>query len=170
MRHQFKAEQLIPYPIEDVFRFFADPNNLPLLMPSWQAARIDEMVNVLPPPPATSFSGSDSVIVGSKSKITISIRPFPLSPVRLSWVAVIEDFRWLQGFCDVQQRGPFKYWRHCHMLKSEGAGTYLQDAVEYELNFGLLGEMANAVFMRHQLTATFRYRQRRTLELLAKRD
>jgi ligand-binding SRPBCC domain-containing protein len=88
-------------------------------------------------------------------------------PLRIAWIAVIEDFQWLQGFCDVQQRGPFKYWRHCHTVRREGSGTRLQDAVEYELPLGILGRTANAVFVRRQLEATFRYRQQRTLELLA---
>jgi ligand-binding SRPBCC domain-containing protein len=168
MRYQFKAAQSIPYPLETVFLFFADPENLPRLMPQWQKARIDKMVSVSPPPPPNLFPGSERVVAGSGSQITISIRRLPLSPIRLPWVAVIEDFRWLQGFCDVQQKGPFKYWRHCHTLSQEGTGTRLQDTVEYEIPLGIMGAVANLVFVRRQLAATFRYRQKRTLELLAR--
>ncbi len=167
MPHRFIAEQLIPYPIETVFAFFADPANLPRLMPSWQNARIDAATYIAPPPPLHLFPGSDRIQAGTGSRITLTIRPVPYSPIRLPWVAVIEDFRWLEGFCDVQLRGPFKYWRHCHTITATTTGTKLVDAVEYEPPFGPLGSLANTLFIHRQLEATFAYRHRRTLELLA---
>jgi hypothetical protein len=39
--------------------------------------------------------------------------------------------------------------------------------VEYELPFGLLGEVANAVAMKRQIRALFAYRQRMLPELLS---
>jgi ligand-binding SRPBCC domain-containing protein len=171
MRYRFQAEQWLPYPLETVFAFFADPANLPRLMPDWQRARIDHATFAAPPPPPKLFPGSDRITAGTGTRLTITIRPLPLLPFRLPWIAVIEDFRWLEGFCDVQERGPFAYWRHCHTVRAETrngiAGTHLRDAVEYEPPFGPLGSIANAIFLRRQLAATFRFRQKRTLELLA---
>lgn len=167
MRYHFTAEQHLPYPLETVFAFFADPANLPRLMPAWQRTRIDAATFVAPPPPPHPFPGSDNIVAGSGSRMTLTIRPIPLSPVRLPWVALIEDFRWLEGFCDIQLRGPFAYWRHCHNLAATPTGTHLTDAVEYELPLGPLGSLANTLFIRRQLAATFAYRQQRTLELLA---
>jgi ligand-binding SRPBCC domain-containing protein len=167
MRLHFQAEQDIPYPLETVFCFFADPANLPRLMPAWQNARIDQATYVAPPLPPVPFAGSDKIIAGNGTRLTITIRPVPLSPIRVPWEASIEDFHWLSGFCDVQLRGPFRYWRHCHTLHAVPAGTRLRDAVAYELPLGPLSGVANALFVRHQLAATFRFRQRRTLELLA---
>jgi ligand-binding SRPBCC domain-containing protein len=171
MRYRFQAEQWLPYPLETVFAFFADPANLPRLMPDWQKARIDRSSYVAPPPPPTPFAGSERIVAGTGTRLTITIRPLPLLPIRLPWEAAIEDFRWLEGFCDVQERGPFAYWRHCHKVHAEPrdgvAGTYLKDEVAYEPPLGPLGAVANAVFLKHQLAATFRFRQKRTLELLA---
>lgn len=166
MRLHFRAEQQIPYPIETVFAFFANPANLPRLMPGWQKARIDHASYVAPPPPPAPFPGFEKIIAGDGTQLTITIRPVPFSPVRVPWDALIEDFQWLQGFCDVQVRGPFRYWRHCHTLQPTANGTLLRDAVEYELPLGPLSSLADALFVRHQLAATFRFRQRRTLELL----
>jgi len=167
MRQHFETEQWLPYPLEQVFAFFADPQNLPRLMPAWQRARIESAALIPPPPPQRSFVGFDAIRAGTGSRMTLTIRPFPFSPIRLPWEALIEDFRWLKGFCDVQTRGPFKYWRHCHTVLPSGRGTLLTDSVEYELPMGALGTFANWIFVRHQLAATFRFRQRRTLELLA---
>jgi ligand-binding SRPBCC domain-containing protein len=168
MRKTFSADQHLPYPLETVFAFFADPDNLPRLMPDWQRARIDSAIFMPPAPPATLFPGWDKVKAGNGTRLTITIRPVPFSPIRVPWDARIEDFRWLEGFCDVQLKGPFKYWRHCHTLKATDTGTLLHDAVEYEPPLGPLGAIANTLFLRKGLAATFRFRHERTLELLAK--
>ena len=91
-------------------------------------------------------------------------------PVRLKWDALIEDFRWREGFCDRQVSGPFKYWRHCHSVRSDAAGTLLRDAVEYELPLGALGRLANALAVKRQIAGIFALRHRRTLELLAAKE
>jgi ligand-binding SRPBCC domain-containing protein len=168
MRHHFQTEQQLPYPITTVFAFFADPANLPRLMPNWQCARIDQATYVPPPPPPLPFPGSEAITAGTGTRLNLTIRPIPFSPIRVSWDALIEDFRWLHGFCDVQLRGPFRYWRHCHTLESNANGTLLRDSLEYELPLGLLGNLADKLFIRHQLASTFRFRHRRTRELLAK--
>jgi ligand-binding SRPBCC domain-containing protein len=172
MPHHLDAEQFLPYPLETVFTFFADPANLPRLMPAWQSARLEHAMYFFPPRPQPAFSGSDAIIAGDGTTLTLSLRPFPLSPVRIRWVAMIEDFKWLQGFCDLQVRGPFSYWRHCHEVRSATSaagepGTLLRDIVDYELPLGPLGRAANAMFVRRQIASTFRFRHRRTLELLS---
>jgi ligand-binding SRPBCC domain-containing protein len=169
MPHHFTAEQHLPYPLEMVFSFFADPANLPRLMPNWQRARIEAANYIAPPPSPTAFPGSERITAGSGTTLTLTVRPFPFSPVRLRWDALIEDFRWLEGFCDVQTCGPFASWRHCHTLRATSYGTHLTDSVTYTLPLGPLGRLANAVGVRQQIAATFRYRQRRTLELLRKK-
>ena len=178
MRHVYQAEQWLPFAIETVFLFFANPENLPRLMPAWQKARIEEAMFAPPlQQPGGVAPSRAGVVAGQGTKMTISFRPFPFSPVRVPWDAEITEFEWNNHFCDVQHRGPFAYWKHCHRLKTYEqagrAGTLLGDHVEYELPGGALGDLANALFVRHQMGHIFRYRQRRTLELLplmAKRD
>jgi ligand-binding SRPBCC domain-containing protein len=167
MPFHFTAEQHLPYPLETVFTFFADPANLPRLMPAWQDARIHHAHYIAPPPPPYAFAGSERITAGNGTELTLTIRPFPFSPIRLPWVARIEDFRWLEGFCDIQLRGPFATWRHCHNLRATDTGTHLNDSVTYTPPLGPLGAIADALFIKRQLAATFRFRQQRTLELLA---
>jgi ligand-binding SRPBCC domain-containing protein len=167
MRHHFQAEQWLPYPREKVFAFFANPANLPPLMPRWQDARV-EMVECVPPPLACAASG---FAAGKGSLITISFRVIPIFPLRLRWDAYIAEFRWNDFFCDEQRRGPFKYFRHCHRTREEVregiAGTVVTDAVEYELPLGLLGELANALAIKRQIRGLFAYRQRMLPVLLS---
>jgi ligand-binding SRPBCC domain-containing protein len=173
MRFSFKTEQWLPYPPELVFAFFANPENLPRLMPRWQQARIEEAVFAPPPPRPEGAPRYPGMAAGGGTRLTISVKPFPYAPFRVPWEARIEDFRWNEGFCDVQERGPFLYWRHCHRVAAANsvatgdAGTLLRDEVSYELPLGGLSGMANRLVVERMLGYTFRYRQTRTALLLA---
>jgi ligand-binding SRPBCC domain-containing protein len=168
---RFRVEQWLPHPVEFVFAFFANPANLPHLMPAWQRARIDE-IELHPAPPKPSGGHEQSIAAGIGTRLTLSFRPAPLSPVRVSWVAKIENFHWDHRFCDRQIRGPFLYWRQCHNVQAWESertgehGTLIVDTIEYELPFGKLGRMTNRVAVRRMIASVFRHRHRRTEELL----
>lgn len=169
MRHLFKTEQWLPYPLESVFAFFANPANLPQLMPAVQRPRIEEAHIISPAPyggpPSTPFAA------GPESRITLSFRPVAHLPFRTSWQAEISSFAWYDHFCDTQLRGPFRFWQHCHQFCTERRGltqgTLLRDVVEYEPPAGALGTIADKLFIERRLKALFEHRQTRTFELLS---
>ncbi|HEY0784702.1 MAG TPA: SRPBCC family protein [Acidobacteriaceae bacterium] len=169
MRHRLQFQQWVPYPVPQVFAFFANPENLPPLMPGWQKARIDSATLLSPAtrPPHHQHT----VAAGEGTRMTISFRPLPLSPVRMHWDARIPEFVWDDHFCDEQLQGPFAYWRHCHRVLAETragvAGTLVSDDVTYEMKFGPLGEVANLLGGALQMRALFAFRQRQLLKLLA---
>lgn len=170
MRYTFQTEQWVPYPVELVFAFFANPENLARLMPAWQRPRIEEASYVAPPPrpaepdPARRFH---SFAAGAGSQFTISFRPFPYSPIRMPWEAYITEFEWNDHFCDEQRRGPFGYWRHCHRVAEEPrgdmAGTRIADDLAYELPFSFFTEransLANSLIVARQIKSIFKFRQ-----------
>jgi ligand-binding SRPBCC domain-containing protein len=178
MLHTFEAEQWLPFPVETVFAFFANPENLPRLMPAWQKARIEEASFAPPPPrpaPSDPTLNFPSIAAGAGTTMTISFRPFPFSPIRVPWDAEITDFAWNDHFCDIQTRGPFAYWKHCHSVQAETrlspsgdstAGTLLRDKLEYEMHLGALGELGHTLFARRQIASIFAFRQQRTAALL----
>jgi ligand-binding SRPBCC domain-containing protein len=170
MRHTYHSEQWLPYSVDLVFTFFSNPENLPRLMPPWQKARIEEAA--LTAPELRVGSRIKGTVAGPGSRITLSFKPFPYAPLRVSWVAEITEFVWNDHFCDHQLRGPFTYWHHCHSLRSETrthiSGTLLRDEVGYELPLGKLGELANPL-VTGQLRNTFAYRHKRTDELLSRK-
>ena len=157
MPHHFETSQWLPYPPELVFAFFANPENLPRLMPKWQNARIEEAVFAPPPPRPLNSPRYPGIAAGDGTRLTLSLRPFPFAPFRIPWEAQIEDFRWNHGFCDIQLRGPFTSWRHCHTVTAKDSGTTLHDTVTYDL----------PIAIRPILAYIFRHRHQRTIELLA---
>lgn len=171
MRQRFTTQQWLPLPVPVVFAFFANPANLPPLMPTWQKARIDAVaLRPAPPPPEGTPTG---IAAGDGTEITITARALPWLPLRGSWLARIEGFRWNQGFCDVQVRGPFRFWRHCHSVQEapeagedSAKGTLIRDEVEYELP--LLGSVASVdrFVARPALRRVFECRQKQARNLL----
>jgi ligand-binding SRPBCC domain-containing protein len=162
MRQHFRTEQSLPYARELVFAFFANPMNLPRLMPKWQRARIEEVTLVPPKRPAGALPG---IAAGRGTRILLSARPFPGSPLRGGWEALIDDFHWNESFCDLQVKGPFVSWRHCHSLheRTDGQpGIVVRDDVEYEPPAALF----SSPIAKMALAQVFRYRQQRTAELM----
>ena len=172
MRHTFHSEQWLPYPVELVFDFFANPENLPSLMPPWQKARIEDAAFAPPPPRRSTDPPHRGIAAGVGTRMTLTFRPFPFSPVRVPWEAEITDFIWNHRFCDRQVRGPFAYWNHCHRVRSEhradGPGTLLSDDIEYEMPFGKFGELAQHLVLTRQLRRSFAYRHASASDLLSR--
>lgn len=171
MKQQFAAEQWFPFPRTLVFAFFANPGNLPPLMPGWQKARIDEATFCPPPPRPDDTPDYGTRAAGAGTRLTISARAVPFLPLRAPWLALIEDFRWNEGFCDVQLSGPFAYWRHCHSVrdganpKTGAQGTIVRDHVTYMLPLDPLSRLGLPI-ARGAMLALFKYRQGRAKTLM----
>ncbi|GAC1658437.1 MAG: hypothetical protein NVS9B15_20170 [Acidobacteriaceae bacterium] len=166
MRHRFETEFWAPYPIEQVFGFFANPENLPRIMPTWQKARIESGKLTTP----LDMPHVPHAVAGDASELLITFRPLPFVPLRSSWRALITEFVYLSHFCDAQISGPFKSWHHCHRVRSELRdginGTVVRDEVEYELPLAPISDFACPI-ANLNIAGLFRYREKETLRLLA---
>jgi ligand-binding SRPBCC domain-containing protein len=171
MRFTFHSEQWVPHPIDLVFDFFADPANLPLLMPPAQKARIEKTQIVPPPPRPRPASILAATAAGAGSQVVLSFQPIPLLPLRIKWTSEIAAFAWDDHFCDRQIQGPFAYWNHCHRLQAvDGRGlpvTLIADEVEYELPMGALGKLAHRLFLRQIIEGGFAFRHKQLEARLA---
>ncbi len=173
MTSRFETRQWIPFPVELVFAFFANPSNLPHLMPPKLETRIED-ARIAPPPvrPVARDPGRRflSVAAGVGSEILISFYPIRYMPKRVSWLARITEFEWNSHLCDEQVRGLFSFFRHRHGIRAETRegqeGTLVSDDIEYELPFGPIGRIG-CLLARRQLERSFAYRQKRLPEILA---
>ena len=138
--HKLLANQFIPRPVDEVFAFFADPDNLARLTP-----------------PAMRFeSRSKDRVMRSGLEIDYRLRPVPMTQV--SWRSRIEAYDPPRSFVDVQLRGPYRRWEHRHTFRAVDGGTQITDEVEYELPFGPLGDLVHRLVVRNQLRHIFDYR------------
>src|SRR6478609_9660493 len=172
MTHQIQFGQWVPVPIDRVFLFFADPQNLPRIMPPETGTEVNHLRLVTPPglSPDSSTDTDRAALAGAGSEIVTSFRVVPFLPFRAQWIALITEFEWNHHFADIQKKGPFKSFHHRHELTGETRnqikGTLVRDVIEYEVGFGWLGELARKLFVSRQLQRTFAYRQKALEKLL----
>lgn len=168
MSSQVHFEHWVPFPLGTVFLFFANPENLPRIMPPATATRIEHL-NLIPP--AESSAPNAQILAGIGSEIITSFHLLPFLPFRARWTALITEFEWNHHFADIQKTGPFKSFHHRHELAAETrngvSGTTVRDVIEYDVGYGLLGRVANQIFVNRQFRRTFAYRQGALVKLLA---
>ena len=167
VKSRFESEQWLPQPVEKVFAFFADPHNLPRIMPPAMDAKLLnlKLVNA-----QTRDSGENPTLAGAGCEMVLSFRVLPGLPFRGKWVARIMECETNHFFTDWQAKGPFKAWQHRHefLPQTRGgvAGTLIRDVVDYQVGFGLLGSLADRMLVRRRLQHTFAWRQKAVRELL----
>jgi ligand-binding SRPBCC domain-containing protein len=165
MPHTALFEQWLPFPLERVFEFFGNPENLPRIMPPWMRVQVDGLV-LIPPPEAPL----NKKFAGTSSAVGVSFRPVPLLPLRVPSAAKIVGFGMNRFFEDAHSDALFKSWHHRHEFVAEErsgvGGTIARDVITYELRFGPLSALINALFVAPQMRRIFEYRQQIVERLL----
>jgi ligand-binding SRPBCC domain-containing protein len=145
--HHLEQLQRIPRPCPEVFTFFSDPANLERLTPPFLKFRI------LSPQP---------IILKPGALIDYTLR---LNGIPVRWRTQIEAVDPGRSFSDVQLRGPYRRWHHRHEFREIPGGTEMKDTVDYALPFGVLGALANPLFVRPSLRRIFTFRRQVVEEL-----
>lgn len=136
---------------EEVFAFHDDPRNLLKVLPAY--IRVE------------TLTGPERLHQGAKLKYVMHI-----GPLRFDWEAEITVYQPPSRFVDVQRSGPFRSFEHDHRFEAEGKATRLIDAVEYELPFGPLSELAARVQINARLSELLEFGQRSTRAILEPRS
>ena len=143
---RFVYESVIGAPPERVFAFHELPDALARLTPPWERARV--------------VRAAPSLRVGEVA--VVETRVLGLVPVR--WVAEHTAYDPPRMFEDVQREGPFRRWRHRHLVAPHPSGAVLRDEVEFEPPLGPVGRLAAPLLITPRLRRLFAYRHRVTRE------
>lgn len=136
----FSVRTRIAASAADVFAWHERPGAFERLVPPWEPIRVVER--------------RGGIEDGARTVLEMRAGPFSVR-----WVAVHSGYVKDREFCDEQQEGPFRRWRHTHRVLPELDGSCtLVDDIEYELPFRALGRLADPVAIRPRLVRTFRYR------------
>lgn len=144
--HFLRSEIWLPRPIEEVFEFFSNAENLSVITPPWVSFRIET------PCPIQMRAGA---IIDYR----IGVHGIPLS-----WRTEITEWEPTRRFVDVQRRGPYRYWRHTHEFEPHERGTLCRDVVEYAVHLDFL---VHELFVRKDVAAIFAFREKKLRELFA---
>ena len=149
MWHSFEASIDLPYPVETVFGFFSNAENLPRITPS------NVGFEILTPTPIEMAEGT---------VIDYRIR---LSGIPMRWRSLITVWDPPHEFADVSLKAPYKSWVHHHHFKAIDANTTrMVDSVRYQLPLTPLGDIAYPL-VKLQVAGIFKYRNQRIPEILS---
>lgn len=148
--HRFHEETRLEQPLDRVFPFFADAANLERITPPELRFRI--------------LTPQVEMRTGALIRYSLS-----LFGVRFQWTTEITRWDPPHEFVDVQLSGPYRQWIHTHRFDADGAGTVMDDTVDYALPFQPLGELALPI-VRSQIDRIFAHRRRVITSLLAQPD
>ncbi len=140
MYMEFIKESIIKASPERVFAFHQLPDAFARLVPPWEDATVVQM--------------ADISVIGSQAIIDTKL--FGLFTVR--WVAEHTAYDPPHLFEDIQITGPFKSWRHRHIIEHHTDGAILRDEIEYEPPFSVLGALAAPFAITPKLEKMFEYR------------
>jgi ligand-binding SRPBCC domain-containing protein len=141
---RFVKESFIHASPERVFAFHEQPDALRLLMPPWETSRIIQQAKLSEP--------------GSRTIIEAKL----LGPFSVRWIAEHTAYDPPRMFEDIQVKGPFRSWRHRHIIAAKLDGAILRDEIDYEPPLGTLGRLVTPLLIEPWLRKLFDYRHRVT--------
>jgi ligand-binding SRPBCC domain-containing protein len=131
-----------------VYAFHSDVSNFPRISPPFAPVEV-----VAAPNPTQTGDPQHFVL--------------RLGLVRVAWTARITRMVPDRLIEDVQERGPFRAWRHQHRITPTGNGSRLTDVIVFRLFPGWPGELAEYWSVRPALLVMLWWRHRRTRQLIA---
>ena len=152
MYYQYQQTQKIPASLDKVWEFMSSPDNLKKITPPYMGFDV------------VSNSNSSKMYAGMI--ITYIVRPMFHIPVH--WVTEITHVEEGTFFVDEQRMGPYKLWHHQHKIEAIEGGVLMTDIVTYIPPFGILGQIANNLFIQKKLSEIFTFRTKAVDEIFGK--
>lgn len=146
--YTLRRTQLLHTSIEDAWKYFSAPKNLQEITPD------DMGFYLLSDVPEEMYEG-----------LFIHYKVSPFLGLKLDWTTEITHVRERQFFVDEQRVGPYRIWHHEHHFKEVEGGVEMTDIISYQLPFGIVGNLAHALFVKKKLEGIFGYRYKKVEEL-----
>lgn len=151
--HSLKTVQFLPVSLEKAWDFFSSPANLATITPSYMGFEIK------------SKHHGEKMYPGQIIEYTVK----PVLGIPLYWMTEITHVVEGRYFIDEQRFGPYSMWHHQHHFREVEGGVEMTDIVHYKIPLWVLGDLANALFVRGQLNGIFKYRYQKVEALFGKK-
>jgi ligand-binding SRPBCC domain-containing protein len=130
----------LPLPLEEVFQFFGNAENLERITPT------ELGFHILTPTPIEMKPGT---------LIDYRLRLFGFP---FTWRTLISAWEPPYKFVDEQLKGPYKKWVHTHTFEEVDGQTIIRDHVDYELPLAPLGNIGLPL-VKYQVGRIFAFRE-----------
>jgi ligand-binding SRPBCC domain-containing protein len=147
--YQLFTEQKIPASIDEVWDFISSPQNLKRITPDYMGFDI------------TSKHLPEKMYQG----MIISYIVSPILGIRTPWVTEITHVKDKEFFVDEQRVGPYAMWHHEHRIEPIEGGVVMRDILTYRPPFGVLGKIANSLFIGKKVRSIFDYREKAIIDI-----
>lgn len=134
-------KQWVSKNIEDVWEFFSSEKNLERITPEFLNFQVEKL-------------STPKIQKGSLIDYRLKIHGVPVK-----WRTKITSFEPQRYFQDIQLRGPYKVWHHCHYFDRLGEGTLIIDHIKFKVPFGKIGGLIAYPFVRKDVEKIFQYRR-----------
>lgn len=145
--HSLIRKTIINKPLEEVFHFFSQAENLNALTPP------ELQFKILTPLPIKMKEGT---IIDYKIK---------LNGIPFTWKTEINKWQENEYFIDQQIKGPYKIWHHKHSFKSLVGATEMTDEVNYLSPGWLVEPIIQYLFIKRKVESIFDYRNTKLKEI-----
>lgn len=139
--YHLHRQHTLPIVLAEAWNFFSSPHNLVKITPKEMGFKV-------------LSTGGVKMYAGQIIQYDVQI--FPLVTVR--WVTEITHVQEPSYFVDEQRFGPYAFWHHQHRFTEVNGGVEMTDDVHYAIPFGLVGRLANSLFVEKKLQSIFDYR------------
>ena len=139
---QLRKEQFLKTDIKTIWDFASSPVNLKEITPDHMLFNI------------TSEGLPEKMYPG----MIITYEVSPLLGIKMNWVTEITQVKDEHFFIDEQRIGPYSMWHHQHFFEEKEGGVLMTYIITYQPPFGILGDIANFLFIKKQLRSIFDYR------------
>lgn len=141
--YTLRASQKIPATKAEVWDFISSPKNLKEITPDYMGFEIQSNL------PEKMYPG-----------MIIQYKVSPVLGIKMTWVTEITHVEDGKFFVDEQRVGPYSMWHHQHHIQEIEGGILMEDIIDYQPPFGILGNIANRLFIARQLDEIFAYRKK----------
>lgn len=104
-----------------------------------------------------AIAGRTSGLIGLNESVTWKAKHFGITQ-RLT--SKITEFKSPEYFTDEMVKGAFHSFKHQHKFSEMSNGTLMSDSFEFKSPFGMLGTLADRLFLKNYLTELLETRNR----------
>jgi ligand-binding SRPBCC domain-containing protein len=141
-----RFSQCLPISVSEAWDFFSSPLNLAKITPNEMAFTV-----------TSPLRADEKMYPG----MIITYKVSPIAGLKLNWMTEITQVKDHQYFIDEQRFGPYKFWHHQHHFKEIPGGVEMNDILTYGLPMGILGNIANSIFVADKLQQIFDFRKQK---------